>query len=523
MRPIGHRPRAADRARPGDPAIEVRAEAGVTLMEVVVATLIAALVLGVLPLVVRVLFQAAGVATTTFERSAGAFSSSARFSDDVQGALPFGSTDGARRGVPGCGGGTALLRLVGDGTGGDLRVTSYHLVDDPRETDRRAIERRRCVGPTLDAALTAAPSTMAPVRGMAADTQVTVTCRATPSGPEAADDASCRTIRLSVDPLVGAGFHVDGTRRGALAEPAPQPSSDRRCTLEPVADATVDLAQPLANFGAGNIQGNQTLDVFKGAAIESTAPNPGTASINTGPLAQRDQHRTAWLHSLLRFDLAEPCVGRGEPQFLPAGKPQIRAALSLYFVRPPTVAGAYGDPATATIRAYTLDGDALWDESTVTWCSAPLGSSPYGTLAGPVGPGGTGLSWADRDDSGPKPGCGDTSSGFGWDAGLTADLTFPIAGSDLAGYSYRRLPGVDVTPSVQRWYSGEWRNNGWRLQWLPPTSVVEPTRAGGVRQPRIFDLNTGVSFRFGSREAASTRRPRLTITWCDAGQAGCTP
>lgn len=322
-----------------------RSQAGFTLVELLVALGIGALIVAAVASALMLSWRLVGKTTDDVTSSRSAFQTNARFARDIANGATTDGSNAIGRGKPGCGGdATSVLRIV-RADAAKVTVVSYSAAGG-------ALERRTCEGPDLAGAL-AAPtrstsSKVVPNLATAPDA-TSVVCRESVDGPEQpvndAGDAGCNFVSLTVRTGTGFVFTVDGERDAKLAAPPPVTTTLKRCTLVASMDTWV------SSYAGDQLSGPDVhLNVF-----------------------------TRWNGSLVSFikmDLLGPCTGPDEPSNLPGGKRLMSADLQLWMLR-------WGpswectNPTTHRVRVLSQhpwdDPNAIlhWDEVNVTWNTRP--------------------------------------------------------------------------------------------------------------------------------------------------------
>lgn len=201
-----------------------RAQAGFTLIEVLVAVAITALLIGLVGGALVVTQRSTDTTAGSFVSSNSAFRTSARFADDVAGVGPASDvTSGfVTSGLPGCGGSPAVVRLVGPGSpSSTVRVRSYQVAGTPSAP---ALIRNECTGATLAAALAADATSTEVVPNLATTSAVTALC----NGEAFAPGVECDAVSMSIVTATGLSYTLDASVRAArtptaVTLPAPAP------------------------------------------------------------------------------------------------------------------------------------------------------------------------------------------------------------------------------------------------------------------------------------------------------------
>jgi prepilin-type N-terminal cleavage/methylation domain-containing protein len=348
-------------------------DAGFTLVELLVAVIVAALVVGGLAEVLGSVLHNTDTTVTRVEGSGSAFLTGARFGDDVSASEAIGAAAAVSRGAVGCGGdASSVVRFLSSGNDADqaVVVTSYSVTAEP------ALERRVCAGTDLAAALAADPRTITVVPHLATGaTPVTVACRATsgasPAPATPAGDAQCRIVTLTVSTPGGYTFTLKSVRSVTSADP----SSPLlwQCTLVVTDDANVYQDQPDRNFNDRDDYGE----------------SPGGRNF----IEDRNKDGKV-IKGYFRFNLAGPCDGTaaGEPAFRPPQRALTSATLRLVFHD----ATQNGSNQKCNAQ-HNIDVLArTWDPATLTWNNSPVQQYPADGLQ-PLRHGfATTGSWVDR-------------------------------------------------------------------------------------------------------------------------------
>lgn len=328
----GARLRAVRHARPR--VLVHQGPAGFTLMELVVALSVSALIISVMVNAFAGMSRGSKTAESSMRSSGSALKSSTWFADDVADALDAGTASGIRRGQPGCGGDPASVLRFLNPSPSAVSVRSWSIVEDG---SGRRLERRTCSGADLAAALVA-PATRVQVVADDLDnstSSVEATCRATPGSDPAPStetgDKQCRLVSLAIRTVTGYRFTLEGSQR-----PVHTPTSsvtEKRCTLLSSADTFVNSYHPTTNYGSAD-----HVSVFKRSGGE--------------------------LISLVKVNLGSRCTGADEPASLPGGKRILDARLEIKLIR-------YRDPGFCDyegLHQVRVWGQP-WDENSLTWAN----------------------------------------------------------------------------------------------------------------------------------------------------------
>lgn len=311
---------------------------GFTLVEVLVALVIATLIAGATSAAMIMTFRTTKSTEGRVESSSSGFQTNARFVDDISSATPIESALAVSRGQQGCGGdANSVLRVLAR-SGDDVEVRSYSIAQAGA-----VLERRTCSGNYLAAALAATPHVNEVTSDLASGAgAVNVTCRANagavlaPATP--AGDAQCRIVTLAVKTRTGFEFQLEG-HRDTTQSPAASIPNVKKCTLLSSGDAWVTSYPPNTGTNYGRDWHNNT---FR---------RSGYATGN------------GELQTYIVVDLLGPCTGSGEPPFLPGGRTITSATFSLWLYDIRTGSNLEDHGLTAL-------GDK-WDEAAVTWDDHP--------------------------------------------------------------------------------------------------------------------------------------------------------
>ena len=284
--------------------------------------------------------------TRSISSSNSAFRTGTRFADDVGSVSPVaGVSDLVAVGVPGCGGSTAELRLVGSDAAGQVQVRSYHRVVDGT---RMELVRRSCSGPTLAAAQAASTSNRTVVTDLDPGTNgVEVSCDGGPVG------TTCRVVSMQVLTADGARFTVRGTI-GSVLQPTP---------------TTIPTPVRAPESGTCTIMASATTwGATGGAAGSSTATHAGDPLMST--YDDTNQRR-----SFMKFDLTQPCVDVDAVwPTLPGGRNLTNVVLQLAWMGDSSnPCGVFGINYDAQ-RIEPLADAAVWDEAALDGDNMPSGS-----------------------------------------------------------------------------------------------------------------------------------------------------
>lgn len=324
------------RSRPSIRHLRHRGQAGLTLVELLVAMAITAIILPVAVTVFFLTVRSSAQSTDRLTSSNSALQTNARFVDDIRSAQSLPGATAIARNQPGCGGdSSSVLRVVGE-TNGVVEVRSYSIV-----ASNTALVRRVCSGVTLADALAAPPRSSDVTTDLSsAPDAVDVTCRAnagaTPA-PVGSGDAQCRVVSMRVRTSSGYEFTLLG-ERDSTQSPVSSTTTLKKCTLLASADTWVSSYDPDTNYGR-----ETHMSVF-----------------------WRRTGAYGYVFSFFQIDLLGPCTGPGEPGYLPGGKPLDSATLQLWLIR-------NGTPDCCgyeSVHMLRVVGDP-WDENTLTWHKRP--------------------------------------------------------------------------------------------------------------------------------------------------------
>ena len=378
-----------------------RHQAGFTLVEVMIALVVGALILAAAATAMITMLRSNAQSERGLASSNSAFATGSRFGDDVASVGPVaGATDLVSTGTTGCGGSTALLRLVGPGTTG-VRVWSYHRVTTADDTE---LIRRTCEGATLGAATAATPTALPVVLDLnPASGSITVGCDG------GAVSSACQVVEMSVQTRSNRSFTV----RGAIASSlAPTPTTAPTPVIAPtVGTCTLD-ATATAWVGTGSYAGDANTN--HGSEAELYTYN------QAGPTQRR---------SYLKFDLTGPCRAGSDWPTLPGGRKVTGATLKLHYV------GRSNSLCIVRGFSYTeqslkpLAETSTWSQSTVTGANGP------------------------------------TATRSGYDAIFDAPGANPeFTWGTTASAGTVSLSPSAILDTVRGWYAaGGWTNNGWLL------------------------------------------------------------
>jgi len=341
-----------------------RRQGGFTVVELLVAIAVTGLVIGSAGVALNLTSRQNAESAESLSSSNGAFQTGTRFADDVASVTPVsGVTDLIAAGVPGCGGTTAVLRLVGSNAGGEVQVRSY---DRSTAASRTELVRRECTGGDLAAALAAAGAATTVVSNLdPAASSTAVDCDGGTVG------VSCRVLTMTVSTASGRVFAVRGSVAAALN---PTPTTAPQLSVAPVVGTCTIPASATAwgttGWGAG------------GSSSTNYNPDQLLYTYNDG-----NQRR-----SFLKFDLTQSCVGASDSwPTLPGGRNITGATLYLAYMGKVGCCFSYDGH---IIEA--LNDTSTWSEATLTGSNMPGGVrsgasatfsvSNQGTLSAFTGP-----------------------------------------------------------------------------------------------------------------------------------------
>ena len=319
---------------------------GFTVAEVLLALLIGGLVVASTAMALNFAVGQNRRSSGSIADSNSAFRTGSRFGDDVASVGPVsGVTDVVAVGVTGCGNDTAVLRLVGPSSTGQVLVRSYHRVTSGTKTK---LVRRECSGASLSAATTASASSSTVVTDLdPATTSTAVTCDG------AAVSSSCRVVQMVVTPRGGGPFSVRGTIGAALA---------------PTATTTPVPVQAPAS-GTCTIMASATTWGATGGYAGSSGTNH-----NTDP-TMYTYDDTNQRRSFLKFDLTQPCAD-ATPVWptLPGGRNITNVTLYLaYMGKSSDSCGIFPGISYDAQTMEPLNDASIWAESTLTGATMPSG------------------------------------------------------------------------------------------------------------------------------------------------------
>ena len=322
-------------------------QGGFSLLEILVGMLIGLLVVAAAVFLFNFATGQERRSTGSISASNSAFRTGNRFADDIASVSPVaGVSDPVAVGVTGCGGSSAVLRLVGTDGSGQVQVRSYHRVVDGSRVE---LERRSCVGATEAAALAAAPSASTVVTALdPGPGAVSVTCDGGPVGP------TCRVVEMTVRTADRLTFTVRGTVGSVLAPTA-------TTTPTPVQAPDVGTCTIMASATTWGATGG-----YAGSSTATHGGDPLMATYNDSNTRR----------SFMKFDLTQPCAD-ASPVWptLPGGRNLTNAVLQLAWM---------GDSSDSCgiFPGINYDGQvieplgdtAVWDEATLNGSNMPSGS-----------------------------------------------------------------------------------------------------------------------------------------------------
>ncbi|MBK7164031.1 MAG: prepilin-type N-terminal cleavage/methylation domain-containing protein [Candidatus Microthrix sp.] len=420
----------------GGVAARRRGQAGLTLIELLVAMVVSMTIMGALGGALILLMRTPPETVAQLTSSASAFQTGSTFADDIQSAGPETGELAVTRNTPGCGGDDKSVVRAVTRNGPDVQVRSYSI-----GAGGDTLERRVCTGPDQDQALQSAAQVGTVVRDLDPTKRPPVTCRASavaspaPLTPEG--DYQCRLVSMTVTTATNLVFTVDG-RRNTVETPLESGAPTKpQCTLVVSADTYVVEA------------GSERSNIY-GRDAEFVVQSGGNSK-----------------KAFLKIDLLSPCLGTGEPRFLPGGKDLQSADLSVTL----TGKGA-GISGNDSFRLTMLPKWFIWNEYRLTSNTMDVCGRQPPALPDP-----------------PPP-----------------LLSLPCPNGDADSFRDFRVgsdaPPVDVDipvlGAVQRWYDGTAVNNGW---------LIDREHTG----------NEGGSIQKGGWRFASKERkedvPKLVVTW----------
>lgn len=334
-----------------------RAQAGFTLVELLVALVIGGLIIGSAALALNFSVRQDDSSRTSLQASNSAFRTGTRFADDVASvsAVP-GVTDLITAGTTGCGNSTSVLRLVGAGPGGTVLVRSYHRAVAGTGTQ---LVRRECSGASLAAALGGVAAANVVVDDLdPASSSTAVDCDG------AAVSSNCRVVTMTVrtagsSVATGRTFQVRGSIDSALQ---PTPTTTPALVVAPVT-GTCTIPASATAWGATG-----------GAAGSSSDVHNGDGNLYT-------YNDTNQRRSFLKFDLTQPCAGPSDSwPTLPGGRNITSATLYIAYLGKydPSCCGAGISKDGQVLEV--LNDSSTWSEATLNGSNMPGGvrSGSYG-------------------------------------------------------------------------------------------------------------------------------------------------
>lgn len=311
-----------------------RSESGLSLIEVVVAMMISGVIMAVLVNVLVGSTRSARDTSNSIQSSTSAFRASTYFANDVAtaGVAP-GSTQPVSRAVNGCGGTTAVVRIVGPGQSSGTIVRSYHQIST---AEGSILERRVCSGTDLNAALGATHTDIVVAKDLNSS-PVQISCSGDSPTPPF-DDSGCTSVELTATTTTTRVLTAKGRTRSAQSPTA------TTAVAPPTAPAT----------GTCTLLASDTAYTGTGSGSNSTHANQPQMPTYNRFLGFKN-------YSYLRFDLTGPCTGAGDPwPTLPGGRTIVTASLSIGYL------GTAGCCISYKEHSVTAVGPGTWSEATLT-------------------------------------------------------------------------------------------------------------------------------------------------------------
>ena len=319
-----------------------RGQRGFTLVEVLLAVTIGALIVGTVAGALILVMRSSHSSEAGLDASNNVFRAGARFADDVSSVAPAGgATEHIAAGVPGCGGSTAVLRLVGPGDPDAVLVRSYHQVATGSVDE---LVRRECGGATLGAALAASPTTTVLISDL--DT-VAATCDG------GAVSAACRVVEMTVRQSSGRELTARGTVSSAL-EPTPTTTP---APVRAPASGQCTLPVTVTAWGAtGGVAGDRNAN-------------------HNGDPVMYTYDDTNQRYSFLRVDLTQPCMDAADSwTTLPGQRNLTGASLRIAYLGDNGAScWIFGGISGTGQRLVPLNDAATWAPSTLTGANMPGG------------------------------------------------------------------------------------------------------------------------------------------------------
>jgi hypothetical protein len=368
--------------------------------------------------------------------SASAFQTGSTFADDIQSAGPETGELAVTRNTPGCGGDDKSVVRAVTRNGPDVQVRSYSIGAGGGHAGASCLHRARPgPGPSECRSVGTVVRDLDPTKPAAGHLPGVGRCQPGALTPEG--DYQCRLVSMTVTTATNLVFTVDG-RRNTVETPLESGAPTKpQCTLVVSADTYVVEA------------GSERSNIY-GRDAEFVVQSGGNSK-----------------KAFLKIDLLSPCLGTGEPRFLPGGKDLQSADLSVTL----TGKGA-GISGNDSFRLTMLPKWFIWNEYRLTSNTMDVCGRQPPALPDP-----------------PPP-----------------LLSLPCPNGDADSFRDFRVgsdaPPVDVDipvlGAVQRWYDGTAVNNGW---------LIDREHTG----------NEGGSIQKGGWRFASKERkedvPKLVVTW----------
>lgn len=385
-----------------------RSQAGLSMLELMTALIIAALIVGSVVAGLGVIRRTNQLSSENLTSSNSAFLTSGQFSDDVASVGPVsGVSDLVAAGATGCGGSTSALRLMGlTADGSAVQVRSYHV---NAVGDRTELRRRTCTGTSLGTATSSSTfSNSLLVRDLATGpAPVSITCDGgDPVTPH------CHVVEMRVETATGRDFDLRGTIASVMN---PSPTTSIAPAVAPPSGKCTLVATETTWGGTGGVA--------------------GSGDGRSGDVRMYTYDDTNQRNSYLRFDLTKPCIGANDTwPSLPGGRNLTGATLQLnYTGKSSTTCWFLGDIAGVSREGQVLQplsGTANWTEATLTGANMP--TSVYGDNTYKV----------------------------------TFDTEYKFTTGEVKNPPLvKQLSQTGIIEAVKKWYTaGVWTNNGWILR-----------------------------------------------------------
>lgn len=288
-------------------------ERGSTLIELMAATAISVMVIGVMVSMVTATSKSNRDTLASAQSSTSTFDLNAYFAEDASSTGPVSGASEIQRGKAGCGTGTSFVRFVGPGAAaGTVTIRAYA---QGTKAGLATLERRVCTAASVAAASAATPRVQVLVPDLKAGS-VGVACD---------DDAAGAAARLSAD-QIDASCHIATMIALTTTERSLVAVGETEAVASPTPTTSVTAVRAPATGSCTLLASQTSWGATGGAAGSNSATHGSEAEMDT-------YDDTNQMRSFVKFDLTSPCQGP-TPDWptLPGGRTLTSVKLQLAYL-----------------------------------------------------------------------------------------------------------------------------------------------------------------------------------------------